>query len=245
MMEPISETLEALGQLAAAADQDLLGQLRAAGEQVRRVVPECVGLSMTAFDQGITFTLVASEPEIAMFDALQYLDGGPCVEGADDGSRHAYNQGDVLDEEAWQLFSAATAARAVASTLTLPIRDDECVVGSVNLYAGVAGAFKGHHDDLANIFGAWAPGAVTNADLSFSTRAVAERAPQQLAHQALIHLAAGMLAARDNIGVMDAQRRIHEVAQRAGVPEVSVAGYVVDALGEMEDDDEGDGTGAR
>ena len=56
-----------------------------------------------------------------------------------------------------------------------------CVVGTVNLYAAsrpVPSPVCARM--LATIFGAWAPGAITNADLSFSTRDTAREAPQTL-----------------------------------------------------------------
>ena len=85
---------------------------------------------------------------------------------------------DLLDEDTWHLLAMASAARCIVSTLTLPIVKDGRIAGAVNLYGASRQAFTGHHEALAEIFGAWAPGAVTNADLSFSTRRDAEEAPR-------------------------------------------------------------------
>ena len=56
------------------------------------------------------------------------------------------------------------------STLSLPILDDDQVVAGVNLYASTDDAFDGKHVEVARVCRAWAPGAVTNADLAFRTR---------------------------------------------------------------------------
>ena len=72
--------------------------------------------------------------------------------------------------------TSTTPSVPLLSTVTLPVLAGGAVVGSINLYAASAEAFVGHHEAIARIFDAWAPGAVTNADLSFSTRAVAEQA---------------------------------------------------------------------
>ena len=53
-------------------------------------------------------------------------------------------------------------------------------------------AFDGLHREIADIFGVWAPGAVTNADLSFRTRRTAEKAPATMR----VDIAVGILMAR-------------------------------------------------
>jgi hypothetical protein len=81
-MEPVPETRAALQDLSAYGDVDLVECLQQTGKQVSRIVPECVGLSVSQLEDGLTFTLVASSAEIAALDATQYLDGGPCVDSS-------------------------------------------------------------------------------------------------------------------------------------------------------------------
>jgi len=77
-VEPISETREAIEEFGPfAVDEDLLEELGKKGERVRAVVPDCVGFSLAMEAYGVTFTLVASDEEVAVLDALQYIDGGP------------------------------------------------------------------------------------------------------------------------------------------------------------------------
>ena len=77
-MEPIPESLEALRRLSATADSDLdlLARLKDAALRVVQAVPECVALSVSHFDNDVTFTLVVSSDEFRVIDAAQYLDGG-------------------------------------------------------------------------------------------------------------------------------------------------------------------------
>ncbi|MDQ3485621.1 MAG: GAF domain-containing protein, partial [Actinomycetota bacterium] len=223
-MEPIPESRQALDELGPyGVDEDLLEQLVVAGEQVRALVPDCVGLSLASLEHGLTFTLVASDREFAVLDAVQYLAGGPCVESVRAERVVACNQASLLDEGAWHLFAKATAAAGVASTLTLPILARARVVGSVNLYAASAEAFSGHHQAIARIFDAWAPGAVVNADLAFDTRRAAERAPHHLREQTQIEVAAGVIAALHDIDVDAARRELRDAALRAGVSEARFA----------------------
>ena len=118
------------------------------------------------------------------------------------------------------------------SSLSLPIREDGDegqVVGSVNLYGASGNAFTGHHDQLAAVFGAWAAGAVSNADLSFSTRLAAAASPARARERSLLYEAAGMLAESEHVDVGSAERRLREAAARAGLTDVQIARAVLAA----------------
>ena len=79
-MEPIPPTREAIEKLERLGDTDVEQILRRLGERVVNEVPTCMGLSLTLVDDNVTLTLVASDPDTSQLDAMQYLDGGPCVE---------------------------------------------------------------------------------------------------------------------------------------------------------------------
>jgi hypothetical protein len=102
-------------------------------------------------------------------------------------------------------------------------------VGTVNLYAASRRAFVGHHEQLADVFGGWAAGAVANADLSFTTRKEAERAPQRLRNQNLIDVATRIVAAQLGVDVETAVARLRDAASRAGVSLLQLARDVVSA----------------
>jgi GAF domain-containing protein len=223
-MEPIPATEEALAEFGPfGTHTDLRDYLLERAEEVRKVVPTCTGLSLASFKDGVTFTLEATSPEIAAIDSVQYVDGGPCDSGAHQGQMLEYNADDPTDEQRWELFAASTAAHNVASTLTLPLLDADQVVGTVNLYASRAGAFRDRHDEVAAIFGARAHEAVVNADLGFRTRRDAERAPQLLRDQHDVARAAGVLMTRHGIDRATAQALIEQSAGRGGVSEGDLA----------------------
>lgn len=146
-MEPIPETIEAIEEFGPFVDDgDLVEQLVALGERVRAIVPDCVGMSVSIVHEGVTFTLVATSAEIAALDAIQYLDGGPCVEAIGE-TIVLETDNDTMSEQGWLLFAGSTAARGIASTLSLPALDGERVVGWVQLVrelgAGVHWAARG------------------------------------------------------------------------------------------------------
>ena len=198
-MEPIPETHEVLEKLARRGDPDIAAELASMGQRVRDIVPDCVGLSLALLHEELTLTLVASSEEIAALDAVQYLDGGPCVEAAHTDRTVEVSTLDLLAEERWQMYAQATTAVGVASSLTLPILRNSRVVGSVNLYAAGPTSFAGHHEALAAALGGSAELTITNADLSFRTRLEAAQAPTRLADQDDVDIAVSIITAHDEV----------------------------------------------
>lgn len=226
-LHPLPETVEAVGELGPGPDDDLLTELGRLVAHATEVVPSLAGVSLARSRDGVTFTLVSSSERAAALDAVQYVDGGPCVAGGHDAAVHALRHDDPLDEERWRLFAAATAAHGVCSTLTLPVVDGGEVVGTVNLYAAQPHAFDDRIASLADVFGAWAEGAVTNADLSFSTRDAAREAPQRLRDRTTFEVATGIVAAQLDVDVEAAEAHLLDAASQAGVEPVELALEVI------------------
>lgn len=226
-MEPIPETSEAVDEYGPFHEDDLLDELRRRSARVQRLVPSCVGLSVASHRAGVTFTLVASATEIALLDGVQYVGGGPCVAAVEAEQVLDYADPGLFDEAGWHLFARATALADVASTLTLPIVAAGSVTGSVNLYAATPAAFNGHHDEIARIFDAWAPGAVANADLSFSTRRLAEQAPGKLRGEYTVAVATAFLVEDHGDTAEAAREELRQAAVRAGVTEAQLADVLI------------------
>jgi GAF domain-containing protein len=229
-MEPIPETLVALDELDAHLGGDtLLAQLQRSAELAQRIAPDLAGFSIASHEHGITFTLVATADDIAALDGVQYLTTGPCVEAVADEQGMATTAEDLLSEPRWHALAQASAAAGVRSTLTFPIMDGDEVIGTVNLYGRSDEAFDGKHGLLATVFKAWAPGAVTNADLSFSTRRAARQAPERLREDARIDAATGIIASSRDLTLDDAREQLEESAARAGVPVSKLAKLIIEA----------------
>ena len=231
-MEPVPETRETIEELARYGDTEAATALLAMSKRVTQIVPEIVGLSLAVFDESLTFTLVASDTKIASIDAVQYLDGGPCIDAPHGGETVHFPVADPLDEDRWQMFQQATAAAGISSTLSLPIMNNDVVLGSVNLYASTTDAFEGHHEELARACGAWAPGAVKNGDLAFRTRLAAARAPQQMRENNAIDVAIGVIAESQGVSVAIAAERLSMAAARAGITEAQAAAAITRILHE-------------
>jgi len=224
-LEPLPETREVLRSLSRDHERDLTAELVHQGQLVEDLVPNLVGLSLALVQQGLTFTIAATAQEVRLLDAIQYALGGPCVDAALQDCTVLGGDGEegLLDEQRWAHFARAGAAHGVMSTLSLPVHLEGRVVGGVNLYAATPNAFAGKVQQVAALLGAWAPGAVHNADLSFSTRDKARQAPQVLANLDVLNQATGVVMAAHGVDQARARGIIADAARRADHDELTVA----------------------
>lgn len=226
-MDLIPESIRALQELVSTEDDAgvLVSALEQTADAVVDAVPLCVGMSVTFVQDGRSVTFLATATGVAVLDAVQFLDGGPCEDSL---ARHEeLLVEDLLSEERWALFARAAAVTGVSSTLSMPLRSAGTVVGGVNLYASSSDAFDDRYREVAGIFGATASEVVRNADLSMSVRARAERAEADLHDQAVVDQAVGVLVAQRGIAVPSAQALLTDAAARAGTTEVQVAALLV------------------
>ena len=70
-MEPIPETRVVFNELARFGDTDTADLILGMGQRAQEIVPQCVGLTLALVAEGIVFTLVATDEELAAIDALQ------------------------------------------------------------------------------------------------------------------------------------------------------------------------------
>jgi GAF domain-containing protein len=230
-LQPLPETRDALRSLDRVSGRDLFGALMDQSREVMAIVPSCVGLSVSMLQQGVTFTLVAAPTEVAVLDGIQYAVGGPAIEAVQRQEVVVLGDGPdgLLNEARWAEFARVGAAHGVLSTLSMPVHDDGRVVGGVNIYSGASDAFRGKQHALAAALGAWAPGATSNADLSFESREEARRAPGVLRNAAVIDHAVGVVVALLGIDQNLARRVIAQAAARAGLTEVQMARAFIEA----------------
>ena len=215
-MEPLPETVEAVDELDPGSEEaELLPALLGLAAEAEADVPDLAALSLTRLKEDLTFTMVAPAPE------------GPAQ--APRPRAHPPNgpPDDVLDEARWRAHAEDAGPGAIRSTLTLPILAGGEVVETVTLYATSEAAFTGLHERLAAIFGAWAGGAVTNADLSFTSREEARQAPRRVREQMVVDVAIGVLAAQLGLDVEQAEQRLAEAAAHAGLTLVELARRLV------------------
>ena len=210
-------------------DEDVLERLTRLGHEVVALVPECVGLSLSMVDQGVTFTVAGKGLVTPVLDAVQYADTGPCLAALrGDGTVVDWEEPAGADaERSWHVYAMAAASVGVASSLSLPIVRDGTVVGGFNLYGSTADAFDSRHEQLADLLGAWAEGATTNADLGFTTLELARQAPELLRESTHLAVASTTLARLVHCEPDEATARLRRAALQASLPLPALAESIV------------------
>ena len=227
-VRPVSHSVEADEELPrASAESALCREMRSLGEQVTRLAPACLGMSVTWTEHTDTFTLVASDPEIAVLDALQYLAGGPAEAVV---ARQHGIEADIeslLGEDSWSLYARATLARGVRSILALPLTQHGRVIGTVTFHGRTQDTFDGAHAEIARILAAWAPSAIALADpvLPGSRTAAPSRA---LRDEGMINRAIATIAAARGVDTVTTKELLGDAAARAGVSPARVAEAVLE-----------------
>jgi len=234
-MRPVPESQDALTLLTSLGEGQMRHEVEEAAAALARLVQGIAAFSVAAVRRGITLTYVTTSWESARLDAVQYADDGPCEEAVRKAEVVATDHDGLMDEGRWLVFAQTTAAAGIRSTLSLPVLADDVVVGGINLYGRELHTCDGHDEEIARVFGAWTAGAVINADLDFSTRAEAARAPRRLEEVQTVRRAVDVLAASNAVDRQVAERQLHDAAARAGIPVVALAHMVIGQDG-IEDD---------
>ena len=143
-------------------------------------MPSLVGMSLTQVSDGVTLTYVATDATTATLDGLQYVDSGPCEEAVGRGERVDVDHRDLLDEGRWQLFAQGSAAAGVLRHSPCPSSTEPPSPEASTSTGRARTSSLASTAALADLFGAWAAGAVSNADLSSSSRLEAAKAPARL-----------------------------------------------------------------
>lgn len=225
-MQPMSETVEALRELTLLGDVNTAHALKTMSQAVKRIVPDILGLSLTLTHEQLTFTMTAAGATFRGFPAL-VEHGDARVDKTRPRLALVAHDGQRDDEDRWQHEARAASSSGVASTLSLPILHNGVVTADVNLYAASKDAFDGHHDELALACGADAAGAVTNTDMDFLSRFEAAKAPERIRAGHVRDQAVGALMSRSDIDPDQAEERLSQAAERAGISEERMARAVL------------------
>ncbi|WP_258724680.1 ANTAR domain-containing protein [Cellulomonas sp. NS3] len=220
-MDPIPETARLLASLDAGNQDRLAATMQRMAQDVARLVPSLVGLSLTLGEHGLTLALVASDDVAHALDGVQDLLGGTYAAGVLDGREDAV--ADPLSEERWAEHAQSSSTGRVRSTLSFPLDGEVALTGELTLYASDPAAFDGRQDAVRRTLGVQGGPAVTNGDVPFRRLTDARDAAGRLADHDLVERAVGFVAASRKVGVAEARTLLRDAATRAGVDVVLLA----------------------
>jgi GAF domain-containing protein len=223
--EPVHDLDWARGRIGCWSRDDMAAALDDAQAAVRRMVPSTTGLTLAGCAAEGAVTFAATSDEAALMDGVQYAVGGPGADCLTLRAVVASGQGalrPVREDDPWSEFTRAAAAHGILSSLSLPVRAGEQVVGVVNVYARRADAFDGQERVLASLFRGWAARAITSAG-SAPAHAAAPAPPRRLGERAVLDQATVVIMAVHELARHDARDVLTEAADAVGRPEVDIA----------------------
>jgi GAF domain-containing protein len=223
--------------------EQLLGLARLESDD-RSLLPLLQRVSDLAVDQldgcdmaGVTLvrgetptTAVFTEPEAPEIDRAQYETGrGPCVAAYRTGEILRID--DTLTDDRWPEFAASAAAHGVRSTLSLPLNNDDSILGALNLYSRQTSAFDGN-EQIVSVFVAHAATSLANSHAYWAAQTLSEQLQEALESRAVIEQAKGVLIAEHRVDPDDAFQMLKIRSQHENRKLRDVAtGVVVDAMG--------------
>jgi hypothetical protein len=191
-------------------------------EGVRELLPESIGVSLARIEDGHPYTTLASDEQVAALDAVQYLDGGPCVAAAELGTPVQGLSADLAQQGPWRLFGRAAAAVGVVLTRSVPLEVEGRTVGTLNLYATAEDALaRWDAGQGPGTSGIPDPSAIREASLS--DRLEAALSPERFRDQNEVDWAVGLLSGLLGVDAAVASDRLRVAAMRAGLDESSTA----------------------
>ncbi|MGB3409838.1 MAG: GAF and ANTAR domain-containing protein [Microthrixaceae bacterium] len=220
------DMLIALHQLVG-TEENLTDSLRRCADIARYAVPgtKGVGLTLRAGDSGTTVAF-SGDPAPALDDAQYEDDLGPCLE-AFRTDRTIYVER-VSDELArWPTFVRRAEELGIRSSLSLPLRLKSDPVGALNLYADHEAAFSDETVEVAHMFAVQASIAVTNAQVYWRAKHLADNLTKALDSRDLIGQAKGILMREHGISSDDAFDRIRRVSQKRNIKVTALAEQIV------------------
>lgn len=178
-------------------------------------------------ERGLT-TAVFTDAEAPEIDQAQYVTGeGPCVEAFRTGEVLRIN--DTAGDSRWPEFSATAQQHGVRSTLSLPLRSGDEIIGALNLYSRTTANFA-ETDQLVPVLVAHAASALSVLRTLEATRTLNAQLEQALSSRAVIEQAKGILMGRHGCDPDAAFTLLTRESQATNVKVRDLAGALVESV---------------
>jgi hypothetical protein len=173
-------------------------------------------------------TVAATDQRLIELDAVQYEDGGPCVQTLDDPSPILLEDASKGDDR-WQHFAQTAAHLGVRSSLSLHVpTDSRDLAASLNLYARETFDMSRDNVRLASTYAAQLAATLESVDAYRSTARLAQNLAEAMRSRAVIEQAKGILMADYQINDAEAFQRLAELSQRSNIKLRDVAARFVE-----------------
>ena len=176
-----------------AGDDDLAAMHTKIALIATETVPGCDLASVTMLRAGKPVTPAFTGKVAKVLDEVQYkLGDGPCLAAI----RHrGLEHVSTASDDRWPEFASAAVDEGVLAAMSIPLGNDEAVVGALNLYSESAPAFDEAARDVACTFADQLGVAVASATLYAESFELAQQLQQAMESRAVIEQAKGILMA--------------------------------------------------
>lgn len=217
-----------------------LQELLVAGVEFEQFLHELAVLAVRTIDAEITcgvtlrrhgqpYTAACADERAGWVDEVQYSRGqGPCLHSLSTGEIVSVE--DLAADDRWADYRSRALLHGVRSSLSLPLRTAEAVVGALNLYAFTPAAFGPDEREAAERFAAEASRALVLADRQARQVRLVGQLQAAMASRRVIDHAIGIIMAQNRCTADEAFAILRTASQGRNIKLRLVAGDIVTAV---------------
>jgi GAF domain-containing protein len=192
-------------------------------------VPGCDMASITALRHGKPTTPAFTAKTALLLDETQYqLGDGPCLAAIRHrGAEHV----STTSDDRWPAFLSAAAAHGVLATFSVPLGNEEAVMGALNMYSETQAQYDAAARDVGCSFADQLGVAVATATLYAESYELSRQLQQAMESRAVIEQAKGILMAAQRCGPDAAFQILVRASQNQNRKLRAIASEIVDRYG--------------
>jgi len=191
-------------------------------------VPSCDLASITMFRNGEPTTPAFTEKAAFALDETQYSIGdGPCLAAVRERGPVRI---DTASDSRWPRFNEASLAAGVVAVLSVPLGNEESVLGALNLYSRTGG----YDEDAGRVAGLFADQigvAAATATVYAEAYELAQQLQQAMESRAVIEQAKGILMQSQGCDAEEAFDILRQASQHQNRKLRAIAAEIVDRRG--------------
>jgi GAF domain-containing protein len=212
-----------------AGEEDLAAMQTKIALIATEAVPGCDMASITVLRHGKPTTPAFTAKTALLLDETQYrLGDGPCLAAIRHrGAEHV----STTSDERWPAFLSAAADHGVLATFSVPLGNEEAVMGALNMYSETQAQYDPAARDIGCSFADQLGVATATATLYAESYELSRQLQQAMESRAVIEQAKGILMAAQRCGPDAAFQILVRASQNQNRKLRAIAAEIVDRYG--------------
>jgi GAF domain-containing protein len=211
------------------ATEDLTGFLDQLVTLTVTVLPGDLSCGMTLRRQHGATTVASSDTRASQVDEIQYgHDQGPCLHALHTGQVVVID--DLATDDRWSAYQMPALGHGVRSSLSLPLRTDDQVIGALNIYATTPHGFGPQEQRTAARFADEASRALALAVRIADRTEMSEHLQTALVSRAVIDQALGIVMGQNRCTSDEAFEVLRRISQNRNIKLRDIAAEMITAV---------------